>query len=361
VLRLAVVLLLSALLPVRAEQAATGIPLVAGLRVTTAVAEADGDYESRKQLLRREGEGWQMGYDASLPSVDGKPVSMRSERLLRDADLGVARIYRNRFESDTEEDYPGTTALGASTAVLAELEAGGKARFALVGEEGWLARAGAGAGAAVDFAAALLANPNVVFKGALQRQSAGHLRVLVNGVAQALPVLIASGRFTAKSGQTIDAELSLLRDPANPLALQWRIGTSSLRVVRIDFPAAQPVLAQALKAQRRVVLPGLLFDFGSAQLRPESSAALPAIVDAIRSVPGGALRLEGHTDSIGDAARNQRLSQARADAVRAALVAIDGTLAARLTEVGWGATKPVAGNDTLEGRAQNRRVELVLP
>ncbi|MBA4286851.1 MAG: hypothetical protein C0434_15105 [Xanthomonadaceae bacterium] len=364
-LRLALVVavtgLAAVLLPAQADEPAPRIPLVAGLLVTTAVAEADGDYESRKRLLGRDGDGWRLGYDASLPGADGTPTTLRCERLLHDADLDAARTYRNRFEADTEEDYPGTTALGASRAVLAELEAGGAARFALVGEEGWLARAGAGAGSALDFAAALMANPNVAFKGELRRQSTGSLPVLVNGRRVALPVLVASGRFTAKSGQFLDAELRLLRDPGNPLALQWRIGDATLQVVRIDVPAPQPALAQTLKAQRRAVLPGLLFDFGSARLRPESAAALPAIAEAIRSAPGGVLRLEGHTDGIGDGTRNQRLSQARADAVRAALIAVDGALAARLEAVGLGATRPLAGNDTLDGRAQNRRVELVLP
>jgi len=353
-----------ALSPVQADPPlAPRVLLAEGLLVTTAVAEADGDYESRKRLLGRDGEAWRLDYQASLPVPGGPPQQLTSERRLHDADLDGARTYRNRFEADTEEDYPGTTALGASRAVLAELEAGGAARFALVGEEGWLARAGVAAGAAGDFAAALLANPNVAFKGELRRQSTGQLPVLVNGQPVALPVLIASGRFTARSGRAIDAELQLLRDPANPLALQWRIGDARLQVVRIDFPAPRPApaLAQTLKAQRRVVLPGLLFDFGSASLRPESSAALPAIVEAIRSAPAGVLSLEGHTDSIGDGDRNQRLSQTRAEAVRAALVAIDPALAARLRAVGLGASRPVAGNDTLDGRARNRRVELVLP
>ncbi len=348
--------------PVQADPPpAPRIPLAVGLLVTTAVAEADGDYESRKRLVGRDDEAWRLDYQASLPVPGGPPRQLASERRLHDADLASARTYRNRFEADTEEDYPGTTALGASRAVLDELETAGVARFALVGEEGWLARAGVAAGAAGDFAAALLANPNVAFKGELRRQSTGQLTVLVNGQPAALPVLIASGRFTARSGRAIDAELQLLRDPANPLALQWRIGDARLQVVRIDFPAPRPALAQTLKAQRRVVLPGLLFDFGSASLRPESSAALPAIVEAIRSAPAGVLSLEGHTDSIGDGARNQRLSQARAEAVRAALVAIDPALAARLRAVGLGASRPVAGNDTLDGRARNRRVELVLP
>ncbi|MDP3293593.1 MAG: OmpA family protein [Nevskia sp.] len=70
---------------------------------------------------------------------------------------------------------------------------------------------------------------------------------------------------------------------------------------------------------------------------------------------------EGHTDNLGNAAANQALSLARARAVRAALIGLDAGLAPRLGAQGYGTTRPQAGNTTLEGRAQNRRVELVLP
>ncbi len=331
------------------------VPLVTGLTVTTAIAEPSGDYESRKRLMAREDDGWRLSYSTSVPSADGKPQIIESERLLHDADLANARSYRSRFEADVEEDYPGTTTLGASTAVLQELLASGKSRFALVGEDQWLA------GALPVFAGGLLAGGGVSFKGELQRQSLGQLSVLVNGTMQALPVLVASGRFTAKNGQTMDAELQFLNDPANALALQWRIGKATLRAVRIDYPAAASALSNTLTQKNRVVLPGLYFDFGSAVLKPESAAALPAILDAIRAAPKGVLVLEGHTDNIGDAGRNQTLSLARAEAVRAALIARDATLAARLKAQGFGATRAVAANTTLEGRAQNRRVELALP
>jgi OmpA-OmpF porin, OOP family len=184
--------------------------------------------------------------------------------------------------------------------------------------------------------------------------------MLINDRIQALPVLVASGRFTARNGRSMDAELSLLNDAANPIALQWRIGESRLRVVRIDYPAALNQLAQTLKEEKRVALPGLYFDFGSAVLRPESAAALPAILQAVHAAPAG-LRLEGHTDSIGDAAVNQALSLARAEADWSALRALDPALDAKPEVLGYGASRPRASNDTLQGRAQNRRVELAIP
>ncbi len=340
------------------------VPLVPGLTVTTAVAEPGGDYESRKRLQAREGNGWRLSYSASVPAAAGKPESISSERILHDDDLISARTYRNYFESDVEEDYPGTTALGASSAVLEALQTTGTSRFALVGEEAFLKRAfskfpGSG-NSPLALASALTASAGISFKGELKRQSIGNMNVLINDQIQALPVLVASGRFTAKNGRSIDAELSFFNDTANPIALQWRIGDTGLRVVRIDYPTPVNQLAQTLREEKRVALPGLYFDFGSATLRPESAAALPAILQAVRAAPKG-LMLEGHTDSIGDATVNQALSLARAQAVWLALRALDPALAAKPEILGFGATRPRASNATLEGRAQNRRVELAIP
>jgi OOP family OmpA-OmpF porin len=350
-----------------APSVAVPIPHQAGLTVTTALSSDEGDYESRKTLAGREGDGWLIEYRATVPDGKAGTRTMASERYVHDADLASARSYRTAFEEDVSEDYPGTTALGASSEVLAELRGAGRTRYALVGESSWVMPALAGAGGAAmpgaDLVAGLTRNGSVAFKGELVRKGRGSFRVLVNGQPRVLPVLVATGRFSARDGTTMDAELSLLDDPANPLALQWRIGASSLRVVRLDFPPpkADGALAVRLLAEKRVVLPGLYFDFGSAVLRPESERHLPAILAAIRAAPAGKLVIEGHTDAIGAERANLALSQARAEAVRTALVALDASLAARLSSQGHGESRPQADNATLQGRAQNRRVELVLP
>jgi OmpA-OmpF porin, OOP family len=75
--------------------------------------------------------------------------------------------------------------------------------------------------------------------------------------------------------------------------------------------------------------------------------------------PDLAITIEGHTDNVGSAQANQELSRKRAAAVKQALVSTYRIDAARLTSTGFGDTKPVAKNDTPEGRQQNRRVELV--
>ena len=102
---------------------------------------------------------------------------------------------------------------------------------------------------------------------------------------------------------------------------------------------------------------GLYFDFGSARLREESGPVLDEITRYAQSHPGVALALDGHTDAVGDDDANLALSRDRAEAVRQALVA-RGVAAGSLHSAGFGETRPVAGNDTSQGRASNRRVTL---
>jgi len=340
------------------------VPLVPGLTLTTAIAEPDGDYESRKRLLAREEDGWRLAYSADVRDAQGQLETIQSERIVHDADLASARAYRNYFESDVEEDYPGTTALGVSSVVLEELKGPAVSRFVLVGDDSFLRRAFADGPvqdqSVLAMASAFTASAGTSFKGELKRQGSGTLEVLVNGRLQELQVVVAAGLFTAKSGRRMQAELHILDDAANPIALEWRIGETRLRVVRIDYPMPVNDLANTLKAEKRVALPGLYFDFGSAVLRPESAAALPAILEAVRAAPEG-LMLEGHTDNVGNTKANQALSLARAESVWSALSALDPSLGPKPVIQGFGATRPRASNDTLEGRAQNRRVELAVP
>lgn len=107
-----------------------------------------------------------------------------------------------------------------------------------------------------------------------------------------------------------------------------------------------------------VTLPeAVLFDFGSAALRPEAEAALAAVVDVFRQQPTAHAEVAGHTDSVGSAGFNQSLSQQRAAAVVDWFVA-HGVPRDRLHPAGYGATRPVAGNATDDDRRRNRRVEL---
>ena len=116
-------------------------------------------------------------------------------------------------------------------------------------------------------------------------------------------------------------------------------------------------MASALVQQGHFAM-HLPFDFNKVILRPD---ALPTVVELARLMqryPALRVRLEGHTDRVGTDAYNQKLSIDRARAVKAALLA-QGIAGQRIEVGGFGAARPVAGNDTEEGRAQNRRVEVV--
>ena len=101
------------------------------------------------------------------------------------------------------------------------------------------------------------------------------------------------------------------------------------------------------------------FDAGKASLQPGAMTAIDRLVQLLNVYPERSVRIEGHTDSVGDAAANQKLSERRAAAVRDALLA-RGIDAARVEAVGFGAGRPVADNSTESGRQKNRRIDIVL-
>ncbi|HEU0153947.1 MAG TPA: OmpA family protein [Arenimonas sp.] len=120
-------------------------------------------------------------------------------------------------------------------------------------------------------------------------------------------------------------------------------------------------LAAELAAGGKVRLDGIYFDTGKATLKAESRAALAEVAELMRRDPSLQLEIVGHTDAVGEDGVNLRLSEARALAVRAALVIDHGVADRRLKARGAGETEPVAANDSEAGRALNRRVELVKP
>ncbi len=118
-------------------------------------------------------------------------------------------------------------------------------------------------------------------------------------------------------------------------------------------------LRNALAAEGRIALYGIAFDFDSAVIQSSSRPQLEAIAALLKADPALKLRVAGHTDNQGADDYNLHLSRARADEVVEALVSGHGIEASRLTASGLGAGAPVAPNDSEEGRAKNRRVELV--
>jgi outer membrane protein OmpA-like peptidoglycan-associated protein len=126
-----------------------------------------------------------------------------------------------------------------------------------------------------------------------------------------------------------------------------------------EVVANAEVFASGLRATGHVAVYGIYFDTNKSDVKPESTPALAEIAKLLKKDPGLKLYVVGHTDSTGFLDANMKLSQARGESVVRSLVAGHGIAAARLKGLGVGPAAPVASNDTEEGKAKNRRVELV--
>jgi OmpA-OmpF porin, OOP family len=132
-------------------------------------------------------------------------------------------------------------------------------------------------------------------------------------------------------------------------------------VSKFDVATASPDdIKKALENDGKVVVSGgILFETDSAKLAPSAADLVRRISEVMKKNPDLKISVVGHTDGTGDYNYNVQLSERRAKAFADALIK-DGVAANRLTAVGVGPQSPVATNDTPEGRAQNRRVELVV-
>ena len=119
-------------------------------------------------------------------------------------------------------------------------------------------------------------------------------------------------------------------------------------------------MARSIDADGRVALYGVYFDTGKADIKPESKASLDQIGELLKQRPELKLHVVGHTDNVGGVDANMALSKRRAESVVGALASNYGVNRARLTANGVASLAPVKTNTTEEGRAKNRRVELVL-
>jgi len=147
--------------------------------------------------------------------------------------------------------------------------------------------------------------------------------------------------------------------------IEWATGGLGLMFTfpQAEAPAAPPAVVEAPPPppvlQRKIVLRDVHFDFDRYDVRPDAAPVLDEAVQVLKDAGDVSIVAEGHTDSIGTVPYNLKLSQRRAESVRKYLVN-HGMAAERIRTEGFGKSRPVASNDTADGRAQNRRVELHL-
>jgi outer membrane protein OmpA-like peptidoglycan-associated protein/tetratricopeptide (TPR) repeat protein len=131
----------------------------------------------------------------------------------------------------------------------------------------------------------------------------------------------------------------------------------SLKNKAADSTYVKDIPLQPIEANASIVLKNIFFDFNKYELKPESQVELDRVVQLLQENPTLKIQIEGHTDNIGNAADNLKLSENRAKAV-IAYISSKGVDTRRVSSKGFGATKAIADNTTEEGRGQNRRTEL---
>jgi OmpA-OmpF porin, OOP family len=139
----------------------------------------------------------------------------------------------------------------------------------------------------------------------------------------------------------------------------YRLNIIEREVMKQDIVADAGAMGNDIKSTGHVSVYGIFFDSGKSEIKPESDSALVQIARLLKNNETLKLYVVGHTDNVGTIESNMKLSKDRADAVVNALINKYGITAARLKSFGVASLSPVASNDTDEGKAKNRRVELV--
>lgn len=326
------------------------IPFVVGLTTVRATSEPRGDYETLRVVDAITAQGYRITASGEVLADDGSGLLKVSiVRRVRAEDQREARRIRTYFHSDDGEQFAGTVP-GFSAAVLSDLRKTGRAQVTYL-----------------DVRAAFGASTiRRELSGTISRVEGAPitLPMLVNGRHVQLPVMHAKGRLADAAGGSEEFEYYALDDPDNPILLRSRGAGFSSSLIKIEYPepkATPSTIERELAARRPAEVYGIYFSFARAEIRPQSERVLQEIGAMLGQHADWKLQIDGHTDAIGGEAPNLDLSRRRAAAVKAALVSRYGVAADRLATDGFGQSRPKAGNDTVEGRALNRRVELRRP
>ncbi len=329
-----------------AAAATTRIPFVVDLLTARAVSTPEGDYESLSVVQKIDASGYRIVKSGEVPGDDGAGlVKVVIPRKVMAADQKSARKMRNYFHTGDAQTFPGTVP-DFSAAAFHDLRSTGKVAYTLVD-------------VGVMFGMSVVKGEYPCELARVPGPSPT-LTVLVNGRSTKLPAIHAKGSCNSASGRA-PYEYFVLDDPANPLILKWTGGGNSSAVLRIELPVPKesPNSIESLLTRNEVAqVYGIYFSFNSADIRPESERVLKEIVGVLKAHPDWKLQVDGHTDGVGNDAANLDLSKRRSAAVKAALVGRYGIADGRLSTAGHGESSPQSTNDTPEGRARNRRVEL---
>lgn len=347
---------------VGAQERALPLPLPTGAAVVQALSFTGGDRESVHTVSEASAAGLSWTWElVEVHAADTVVDTLTYFERATDVEE-ASRLWL--WHGDDAREHPGYTMNSVSRAVYRRLRAGASDSFQVMALEtptGGAALATLGLGRRRDVP--------VRWRGTVSLLTPAPVSfpLLVNGRRVTVPALRVRGSFTARAKRW-EPEMWILADSTYPLLLKW-IGSFAetgnvLQTVRVDLPAAasgsnRESLENELTSSCRVELPGIYFAFNSAALNPSSDRAITALAEILARHPDWTATLEGHTDSIGSAAANRALSQRRVEVVRERLVSahkVDGT---RLRAIGHGSSNPKETNATVEGRARNRRVELV--
>jgi flagellar motor protein MotB len=333
------------------------VPLIVGLISVSAIHDPDkGDYES---ILTVDGVSADLVSYTLSSNVEERRITVR--RKVRRQDMAHAHGWRPRYNEGDPEIYPGMTGGTLSADVLDDLKTKGQTSLtASMGDDDpvggmlkdLLGDKAEGLGKVLGGKGRAAKTEDILKRVEPQPVP---ISMIVNDVRVDLPAVHARGTL---GGQPFDAYI--LDEAAMPIVLRWRLGDTSKRMIRISYPveSAPSRIAESLTATGRAEVYGIYFDFAKSTIRPESEPVLKEIADVMAKNPTWKLSVEGHTDNIGGAASNLDLSARRSAAVRQALVDRYHVTGSRLAPAGFGASRPKETNDTLEGRARNRRVEL---
>lgn len=336
------------------------IPFVQGLKLTVAWGRKPGDAEELNIVSEIKPESYRLTI-SGLTYVNENDLKGKQETNARNvcaSDLRNSYGYVTQNAEFLPPIAPDTTQAVLSTAAFNALKSTGKsnAKYLLYFQaddrsgvrehwrEGTLSRVGS---VDVDYP------------------------VIVNNQAVKVPTILAKGMMlvTDKKLQTdteninnrpTPVEIQVLDDPKNPLVLNYSFTNQKFRiqVVKIEYPTNEKKIEQALAKEKKAVVYGIYFDFNSDKIKSESKPVMDEIAAALNDNPDWKLTVNGYTDNIGGDSYNLDLSKRRSASVKQALIAQYHIVPDRLSANGYGNSSPVDTNDTLEGRARNRRVEL---